>query len=252
VVALHGATRAANESPTLIPDRWTDKYTMRTCPSCGQTKDDSGFYYGARRCRKCVAKDRSTRARQERDRIQQGFGTVTSVSGRRVRNLGKSATQEADTRIPVTARHRVGTAMLGLVVLSLFGGLILAEESFFFWVLGLIIAALAAWGGSKLTGPRDTAVSTLSAAILSESVHRVDRQQQEYERFYLTADWRELRMRVIARDGNLCSCCNQPIQYANDVTVDHIKPRSRYPELALALSNLQVLCRRCNSSKGAR
>jgi 5-methylcytosine-specific restriction endonuclease McrA len=33
------------------------------------------------------------------------------------------------------------------------------------------------------------------------------------------------------------------------LTVDHIKPRSKYPALALVLSNLRVLCRRCNSSR---
>jgi len=32
--------------------------------------------------------------------------------------------------------------------------------------------------------------------------------------------------------------------------VDHIKPRSKYPDLALELKNLQVLCEDCNIGKG--
>ena len=31
--------------------------------------------------------------------------------------------------------------------------------------------------------------------------------------------------------------------------VDHIKPRSKYPELALDPNNLQVLCKDCNLGK---
>ncbi|MCH7696168.1 MAG: HNH endonuclease [Proteobacteria bacterium] len=32
--------------------------------------------------------------------------------------------------------------------------------------------------------------------------------------------------------------------------MDHIKPVSKYPELARDLNNLQVLCEDCNVSKG--
>lgn len=31
--------------------------------------------------------------------------------------------------------------------------------------------------------------------------------------------------------------------------VDHIKPRSLFPDLALRLENLQVLCSQCNEAK---
>lgn len=34
------------------------------------------------------------------------------------------------------------------------------------------------------------------------------------------------------------------------MNVDHIRPRSRFPELALTESNLQVLCETCNHGKG--
>ena len=98
--------------------------------------------------------------------------------------------------------------------------------------------------------PREAAVASIATTALRSSVNRVDRQQQEYERFYLTADWRYVRQQVIERDGTICRRCREQIQDLNEVTVDHVKPRSKYPELALVVSNLQVLCRRCNSSKG--
>jgi 5-methylcytosine-specific restriction endonuclease McrA len=34
-----------------------------------------------------------------------------------------------------------------------------------------------------------------------------------------------------------------------ELHIDHIKPRSRHPELSLTFSNLQVLCRSCNMEK---
>lgn len=223
---------------------------MRTCPSCGQTKEDSAFWHSARRCRKCVAQERSEHAREERDRIQEVFGTQTSLSGRRFKKLEQSARQQADARVPKTARDHIGNALLVLALLSVFGGIILTEESPLFLLLGFIFAGVAGWISAHLQQPREAAVSSIAATALRSSVDRVDRQQQEYEHFYLTADWRHLRQQVIARDGIICRRCKQQIQDSNEVTVDHIKPRSKFPELALAMSNLQVLCRCCNSSKG--
>lgn len=43
--------------------------------------------------------------------------------------------------------------------------------------------------------------------------------------------------------------------YASDgmvMHVDHIKPRSLYPHLALDIANLQIMCNECNVSKGNR
>jgi 5-methylcytosine-specific restriction endonuclease McrA len=74
---------------------------------------------------------------------------------------------------------------------------------------------------------------------------------EEQRKFYSSPEWINIRARVIREEGDVCSECNKIIHKKEDVTVDHIRPRSRYPELALNRDNLHVLCRKCNSSKGS-
>lgn len=67
-------------------------------------------------------------------------------------------------------------------------------------------------------------------------------------KFYTSTDWINVRDSRLRSSPNSCARCNSD----NDLTVDHIKPRSKFPELALDLNNTQILCRSCNSSKGYR
>lgn len=76
-------------------------------------------------------------------------------------------------------------------------------------------------------------------------------------KFYQSWEWRTLRMEVIKKFGRQCQCCGampgqetvngRPVR----IVVDHIKPLSKYWELRLDESNLQVLCDECNQGKGA-
>jgi 5-methylcytosine-specific restriction endonuclease McrA len=45
-------------------------------------------------------------------------------------------------------------------------------------------------------------------------------------------------------------CCGATPQTGAVMNVDHIKPRKTYPELALSVENLQILCGECNHGKG--
>lgn len=69
--------------------------------------------------------------------------------------------------------------------------------------------------------------------------------------FYRSDEWRSVRYQALKRSNGSCECCGQAGARYAPLHVDHVKPRSRYPELALTLSNLQVLCEACNVGKGA-
>jgi 5-methylcytosine-specific restriction endonuclease McrA len=65
--------------------------------------------------------------------------------------------------------------------------------------------------------------------------------------FYRSKDWLKLRFAVLVKYGRTCMLCRET---EGPMHVDHIIPKSRAPQLALAMSNLQVLCRACNVGKG--
>jgi len=73
----------------------------------------------------------------------------------------------------------------------------------------------------------------------------------EYKDFYNSTAWKQLRYLALKNNGVLCQCCGAKAGNGVQIHVDHIKPRSRYPELELCLDNLQVLCSDCNIGKGA-
>lgn len=70
--------------------------------------------------------------------------------------------------------------------------------------------------------------------------------------FYMTDAWRAARYEALKVHGGACQCCGARPSPGHPLHVDHIKPRSRFPELALVAANLQVLCEDCNLGKGAR
>lgn len=67
--------------------------------------------------------------------------------------------------------------------------------------------------------------------------------------FYQSAEWFDLRYRVLRRYGATCMCCGATRKGGATIQVDHIKPRSLFPELALDFDNQQVLCKACNRGK---
>ena len=65
-----------------------------------------------------------------------------------------------------------------------------------------------------------------------------------------TMKWKELRLRVLARDGWTCTYCHKDIA-GGDATVDHIVSRKVGGEL-WSMENLTSACKSCNSRKGHR
>lgn len=68
--------------------------------------------------------------------------------------------------------------------------------------------------------------------------------------FLESYEWRRARMAALKRYGSKCQCCGATPQDGARMNVDHIKPRKLFPNLALDLNNLQVLCSECNHGKG--
>lgn len=68
--------------------------------------------------------------------------------------------------------------------------------------------------------------------------------------FLESFEWRRLRMKALKQYGAKCMCCGATPASGAVMNVDHIKPRKIFPELALSLENLQILCHDCNHGKG--
>ena len=70
-------------------------------------------------------------------------------------------------------------------------------------------------------------------------------------KFCKTEGWLSLRYDALVKYGRRCVCCGITSETAI-LHVDHIKPKSLHPELALDINNLQILCHECNFGKGNR
>lgn len=70
--------------------------------------------------------------------------------------------------------------------------------------------------------------------------------------FYVSDEWRRVRYEALKIHGGACQCCGAKAEKGKPLHVDHIKPRSKFPDLALDINNLQVLCADCNLGKSAR
>ena len=68
------------------------------------------------------------------------------------------------------------------------------------------------------------------------------------ESFYNSLEWKVLREKVLQKYPPVCMRCKNK----QNLEVDHIKPRSKYPDLELEFKNLQILCRDCNLMKGVK
>ena len=127
------------------------------------------------------------------------------------------------------------------------------------WIIGLawffIPILVASMFADKFSGPRTQYERRVEGLVHNRTLrlaHERARTIQEREVFYSSPEWKLLRDTVISEEGRRCGDCGIFINNAEDITVDHILPRSKFHALALDRKNLRVLCRRCNSAKGNR
>lgn len=77
--------------------------------------------------------------------------------------------------------------------------------------------------------------------------------QRKYRDPFLgTWEWKQVRYMALQMSDGRCGCCGRSAADGAIMNVDHIKDRRSHPELALTLSNLQVLCSWCNQGKSNR
>ena len=100
-------------------------------------------------------------------------------------------------------------------------------------------------------GCRAILYSPDEAPLSFSDASELDLESTQAVNFYSSQAWLNLRRQVFERDNNRCACCGaSPAHDPNTVLhVDHIKPRSSHPELALDIDNLQILCAACNLGK---
>lgn len=66
---------------------------------------------------------------------------------------------------------------------------------------------------------------------------------------YYAKEFREMRLKVFLKQGEICAKCGATPSVDKYLTIDHIKPVSKFPGLAMEIGNLQVLCWECNKEK---
>lgn len=92
------------------------------------------------------------------------------------------------------------------------------------------------------------AVELLSRGFLNEALSRNKKTTRAGD-FYQSKQWASVRYAALIRADGRCKCCGASSADGARLHVDHIKPRSKFPELALSLDNMQVLCDLCNVAK---
>lgn len=106
----------------------------------------------------------------------------------------------------------------------------------------------------KLTKPQQARVKKSKAALqrqisYSEGYRKTNHSEAGSSSFLKTMEWKRLRMEALKKYGPKCQCCGATTAMGAVMNVDHIKPRKFYPELALDINNLQILCGSCNMGK---
>jgi len=230
---------------SLTERHGSDFVLCRECGAC-----DRGTKLGERFASPTLCKSCATKKAESIVEVAEGILASEHVL--------KRLRRKADSQIPRTWIDTLGEVSYAIIFLLLFIGFFYLLE--FKWAFGLLLTGLPLIAmhfvarqlgdfiQSELSQPREAKVQVL----ITELARQRKEKFEEAERFYTSPEWNTLRELVISEEGSTCKKCGREIRRQSDVTVDHIKPRSKHRELALARSNLQVLCRRCNSKKRDR
>lgn len=69
------------------------------------------------------------------------------------------------------------------------------------------------------------------------------------DEFLQSKAWKRLHLQAVQKHGRRCQWCGASPETGAVLNVDHVLPRRLFPDLALRLDNLHVLCGDCNEGK---
>ncbi|PXX48019.1 HNH endonuclease [Aquitalea magnusonii] len=152
-----------------------------------------------------------------------------------------------------------------LIAVTILCGYLLEDSSLIStFLVAILFAILASLGGIFLSSNAEKSVKRANELQrLADIKHAAEIYQRyiaapwllnnydfrkEFEQYW---SWSSIRAEVIStwrRGSKRCNGCGTLIR-GKKIHVDHIKPRSKYPDLIYLKSNLQVLCNKCNMYK---
>jgi len=242
--------------------------TLLICRECRKRKP-SNYFISQSLCKKCAAKRRvqepnTLRAISHPDPTLDPNTESVTATQRVVKRLHR----QAEHAVPRTPRDHLATLTPFTIVAGFwaigflcgfpsFGPLrdrslnwTLEGAYFMFWIgwYTFFPVLIGLWVQSVLNRPRSKKVALRLYELAVERARTIS----DARAFYASAEWNIVRRLVLREASRKCQVCGKLIRRKSDITVDHVLPRSKFPHLALERSNLQVLCRICNSRKGDR
>ena len=225
-----------------------------TCRSCGFTGQDWGFKYHWNYCSKCYEKwKKQQRAERKKMRTNENINITDDIIV--TENVKKRLHKKANTAIPFSKKFKIFDKLFYIggpisVALSIYALTSEASYSWIFLIAGAILMIISIHGFDHITTQEAINRNAVVDNELIELAKIRKKQIEEAKRFYASPEWQHLRQKIINSHKNICKNCGKTITEKNDITIDHILPRSKFPENELEMSNMQILCRSCNSSKG--
>ena len=104
------------------------------------------------------------------------------------------------------------------------------------------------WHGKPPKLDKQLKIANSRIEQLEQIVERLAKSKDKAD-FYNSQAWQKSRYAALRRSNGRCELCGISKAEGAIIQVDHIKPRSKHPELELDPNNLQVLCRPCNLGK---
>lgn len=231
------------------------------CSSCGRIKRVK-YVPTSTLCRSCAAKTAAKKRRAVPNvpvSITDNIVVTTAVENRLMTEAEKVTPVLPPFRQEDTANSVKATFWALFIIVGTFYFLMEKKNDILVWLALLgtaILLHFVIW--VLMMKPRSERkkreAERLAQLVLKKQELAKQRQEriEERDQFYASPEWNMLRKQAIKKGGRICAECGRKIRKDNDITVDHIRPRSKYPDLALKIENLRVLCRSCNSRKGDR